>query len=332
MVNKRKSWGDRYDLVVMGSTRQLVVGKPEQALAAGGGELDESRRLPSTPETSSGQAVRRPLLTSTLYGGIRYDMDSTAIASAARGQDDLTANDDQLSFSYLDRAAPERGRSWHYLPATAVEADKISQIIQAQGGQAQAYTGYAATEASFKQIGREGLSPSIIHLATHGYFFPDPEEEAKTSSRFNELPAFKISDHPMIRSGLVMAGGNHAWRGEKKLDGMEDGILTAYEISQVNLGNTDLTVLSACETGLGDIDGNEGVYGLQRAFKIAGVKNIIMSLWNVPDEQTQEMMVAFYDHWLNRSMDIADAFRMAQREMQEKHKEHYYWAAFVLIE
>ena len=129
-----------------------------------------------------------------------------------------------------------------------------------------------------------------------------------------------------------MAGGNHTWRGGKPLEGMEDGILTAYEISQMNLAATELVVLSACETGLGDIEGNEGVYGLQRAFKIAGVKNIIMSLWSVPDQQTQEMMVLFYEFWLNKELAIADAFRAAQQEMRKRYADHYYWAAFVLIE
>jgi CHAT domain-containing protein len=195
------------------------------------------------------------------------------------------------------------------------------------------YQGYQATEESLKggwASAHLSSSPKILHLATHGYFYPDPEEE-KEGLLSSEAPAFKISDHPMIRSGLIMAGGNHVWKGNPPIEGLEDGILTAYEVSQVNLSNTELVVLSACETGLGDIEGNEGVYGLQRAFKIAGAKNLIMSLWSVPDQQTQEMMAFFYDKWLSEGMELEEAFRKAQQEMRRRYVDLYYWAAFVLI-
>ena len=123
----------------------------------------------------------------------------------------------------------------------------------------------------------------------------------------------------MIRSGLLLAGANHAWKtGKPFKPDMEDGILTAYEISQMDLSNTELVVLSACETGLGDIQGNEGVYGLQRAFKIAGAKYLMMSLWQVPDFQTQELMTVFYQKWLTEKMPIPDAFHEAQQTMRKK--------------
>ena len=137
----------------------------------------------------------------------------------------------------------------------------------------------------------------------------------------------------MIRSGLILAGGNYAWQtGKPFRDGLEDGILTAYEISQMNLSNTELVVLSACETGLGDIQGNEGVYGLQRAFKIAGVKYIIMSLWQVPDKQTSMLMTTFYKKWLEEKMSIPDAFHAAQKELRDIGLDPYQWAGFVLVE
>ena len=138
----------------------------------------------------------------------------------------------------------------------------------------------------------------------------------------------------MIRSGLMLAGGNHAWKTGKPLrPDLEDGILTAYEISQMNLANTELVVLSACETGLGDLVGNEGVYGLQRAFKIAGARYLIMSLWQVPDFQTQVFMTAFYKHWLEEKMAVPAAFRATQAELRGKYSgEAFKWAGFVLVE
>ena len=136
----------------------------------------------------------------------------------------------------------------------------------------------------------------------------------------------------MLRSGLIFSGGNSAWQGKLTPEGMEDGVLTAYEISQMNLSNTELVVLSACETGLGDIQGNEGVYGLQRAFKIAGVKYIIMSLWQVPDKQTSMLMTTFYKKWLEDKLSIPDAFHAAQKALREQGFDPHQWAGFVLIE
>ena len=306
MKDASTSFGDQHQLQILGSTRQLVV---------------------------KGQQLNPENLSATIYGGIRYDMDSTAIALALENSVDTTLYDydDQVSFGYLERGVPERGSSWYYLPATVQEMEAIATEVRQQNGQANTFKGYEATEESFKRIGINSPSPRILHLATHGYFYPDPEEEEKQSPFFSEASAFQYSEHPMIRSGLMMAGGDHVWNGNAAVAGLEDGILTAYEVSQVNLSNTELVVLSACETGLGDIEGNEGVYGLQRAFKIAGAKNLIMSLWTVPDEQTQEMMVLFYQYWLGEDMELEVAFRAAQQEMRRRYEDHYYWASFVLI-
>ena len=136
----------------------------------------------------------------------------------------------------------------------------------------------------------------------------------------------------MIRSGLILAGANPSWQGVEPPAGKEDGILTAYEISQMNLSSTELVVLSACETGLGDVEGNEGVYGLQRAFKIAGAKYLMMSLWQVPDEETSEFMTTFYREWLG-GKTIRQAFRQTQQAMRENYpREPFLWAGFVLVE
>ena len=138
---------------------------------------------------------------------------------------------------------------------------------------------------------------------------------------------------PLYRSGLILAGANNAWRGNSIAEGEEDGILTAYEISYLDLSETELVVLSACETGLGDIDGTEGVYGLQRAFKMAGVKYIIMSLQEVPDKETKELMVHFYKKWLGEGLSIPEAFRAAQNRMREDYENKpEKWAGFILVE
>ena len=141
---------------------------------------------------------------------------------------------------------------------------------------------------------------------------------------------FTVQQNPMFRSGLVLAGGNAAWKGKPVPSGTEDGILTAYEIAQMDLSNTDLVVLSACETALGDIQGNEGVIGLQRAFKMAGVKQILMSLWKVPDAQTDELMLLFYTSLLDGN-NANTALRNAQLVMKAKFPP-YYWAGFVTTE
>ena len=128
----------------------------------------------------------------------------------------------------------------------------------------------------------------------------------------------------------VLSGANYAWSGKTPVEGVEDGIVTAYEISQLNLSNTELVVLSACETALGDVKGSEGVFGLQRAFKMAGVKKMIVSLWQVPDKETAELMTSFYTYWM-KGKTINDAFAQAQADMRKKYSP-FYWAAFVLVE
>ena len=127
-----------------------------------------------------------------------------------------------------------------------------------------------------------------------------------------------------------MSGGNAAWMGEPIPEGVEDGILTAQEVSELNLRGTSLVVLSACETGLGEVSG-EGVFGLQRGFKKAGVQTLIMSLWQVSDEATCLMMSTFFQHLLNGEPKY-DAFRAAQETVREKYRTPYFWAAFIMLD
>ena len=239
----------------------------------------------------------------------------------------------ELSFSYTDSTL--RGATWNYLEGSEDEANEINKIIQKTGIKSILFKGNEATEAGFKKLGDYNTeSPQVIHVSTHGYFFPDPKVSHQSAiASLQQEPIFKMSEHPMLRSGLIMAGANHAWKTGKPITPeAEDGILTAYEISQLNLRNTELVVLSACETGLGDIQGNEGVYGLQRAFKIAGAKNLIMSLWQVPDKQTSELMTAFYKYWLIKKKSIRESLKLAQNDLRKKGLESFYWAGFVLVE
>ena len=155
-------------------------------------------------------------------------------------------------------------------------------------------------------------------------------DEKKNESALNQNNIYGAADDPLLRSGLALAGGNYAWAGKPAIDGVEAGIATAYEISQLNLSNTELVVLSACETALGDVKGSEGVFGLQRAFKMAGVKKMIVSLWQVPDKETAELMTTFYAYWM-KGKTINESFTLAQEAMRKKYTP-FYWAAFVLVE
>jgi tetratricopeptide (TPR) repeat protein len=213
---------------------------------------------------------------------------------------------------------------WVALPGTEKEINSLQPLFTSKGVTVSTITGANATEEKFKSLNNH--SPAIIHLATHGFFLPDPKNK-KTVSEEN---AYALSDDPLMRSGIIMAGANKAWSGEKIPVGVEDGIATAYEIAQLNLSNTKLVVLSACETALGDLNGSEGVFGLQRSFKIAGVKNLIVSLWQVPDKETGELMNIFYTNLLNGNT-VRESFYKAQKEMRSKYAP-YSWAAFVLVE
>lgn len=293
--NKSKVLADLYDFNQLGSTRQLI--------------------SKNTSATTSKDAI--------LFGGIQYEKEKNL-----NSPDSLHSLFQQSSINKEDGlylSFQSRGGKFDYLEGTLQEVHSIKEELSRSGFKAEVKEGILATEESFKQIGENAPSPQIIHLATHGYFFHDSESRGMHNG-------LAISEHPMIRSGLLLAGANTAWEGNPPPPGQEDGILTAYEISQMNLTNTELVVLSACETGLGDIQGNEGVFGLQRAFKIAGVQYLIMSLWQVPDKETQEFMTLFYDEWLG-GKTIHMAFGDTQKTMRKRFpKEPFKWAGFILME
>jgi tetratricopeptide (TPR) repeat protein/CHAT domain-containing protein len=269
-----------------------------------------------------------------LYGGIEYDMDSTEmVASATRYE---KSNNNMLTSRSVTIPAPDRGTTWLYLPGTFTEVSNIEKLFKTKLITYSLFTGKNATEESFKHLTDKNKSPDILHFATHGFFFPEikPKLDDMANVAFrggiSNEPVFTYSENPLFRSGILLAGASRTWKNSQPILGIEDGILTAHEVSNINLSNTKLVVLSACETGLGDIKGSEGVYGLQRAFKMAGVQYIVMSLWQVPDYQTSELMLLFYTNCLN-GMTIKDGFITAQQSLRKKY-DPFYWAAFVLIE
>lgn len=291
---------DRYTLSLMGSTKQLT--NRQEALAATGNNNN-----------------------ALLFGAIQYDADSLFADDSFT--DSLGIQ--QRGLGFADTSPDWREGEWPPLKHSEKEITEIASTLQKAGIKHRTYTGINATEQIFKQAGNSSApSPRILHVSTHGYFFPDSR---LTKDSENNASAYKISEHPMIRSGIIMAGGNLAWKTGRAPNQREDGILTAHEISQLDLSQTELAVLSACETGLGDIVGNEGVYGLQRAFRIAGVKNVLMSLWQVPDYHTQELMTLFYKKWIGDKLPIHQALKAAQKAMRDKGYEPYQWAGWVLM-
>jgi len=294
---------DKYNLVQLSSTRQLA--------------------------TSDWQSTPGQISNATLFGGIKYDLDSLEVAEIQRSIPQPTEGN--ISRGFVSDSTLRSG-SINFLEGTKIEVDSISLELQSQNINTTLYTGIGANEETFKSLTNQNID--VLHIATHGFFFPDIKEKPEEMNRFmlTGEQRFRNTPNPLLRSGLFLAGGNHAWKGEAPFPGLENGVLTAQEISEMYLPNTELVVLSACETGLGDIQGGEGVFGLQRAFKLAGAKSILMSLWKVPDASTSEMMQLFYSKWLS-GMDKHEAFRETQLEMRNRYpKSPKDWAGFVMLD
>jgi CHAT domain-containing protein/tetratricopeptide (TPR) repeat protein len=215
------------------------------------------------------------------------------------------------------------------LPGTKVEGETIAAMLDAE-----LWTDTAALDARLKRC----QSPRILHLATHGFFLEDQKRDPNEdrfgfgAMSFSETGMERLAgsrlENPLLRSGLALAGANTWFEKGELMEEAEDGLLNAEDVSGLDLLDTELVVLSACETGLGEVRTGEGVFGLRRAFVLAGAKTLVMSLWKVPDEQTRELMEDFYRRIL-AGQPRADALRDAQLAMKAKHPKPLYWGAFI---
>jgi len=254
--------------------------------------------------------------TAWLFGGINY-VDKPLVAGIAVAPIELSSN----PFApYSQTLGVKRGESINPLPNTRIEVRTIANNAAITQWKVSLLTDSDASEEALKSL--SGTHPTVVHLATHGYY--------RIAGRDTTLNA---EDLPLFRSGVMLAGAQKAWLSSigQGYPDQEDGILTAFEASLLDLTGTELVVLSACETGRGDIIESEGVFGLQRAFKLAGARYVLSSLWQVDDAQTANFMVEFYKRYFVCN-DVRRAFNETQRYFIEKKMHPYFWAGFVLTE
>lgn len=295
--------GDVYNMVRLSSTRDLVLRK--QSI------------IPTN---------------AVLYGGINYNATPEDLAV------DHAKYDKPSIPSYVALAVRNFRDGWaDPLPGTEIEVKEIQKVLSEANIDVQCDTAEVATEEAFKAL--SGAHKNIIHLATHGFYWQDStahkEKYFAQHASFMQDNNVPVTIDPLERCGLLLAGANTALKGhsERLGDNVQDGVLTAKEISLMDLRDADLVVLSACESGLGDITG-DGVFGLQRAFKMAGAQTIIMSLWKVDDNATQLLMTEFYKNWImsKGKMSKRDAFRKAQSIVRSQYNDPKDWAGFILLD
>ena len=250
-----------------------------------------------------------------VFGGLKYDLSVAEMVKDSR-----------------DRVAEE---GLPFLKGTLDEANKIVEIMRLSRKQkwdVALLTGSLGTEHAFKLL--SGKRNRVVHLATHGFYYNSSQQEEIDFLKMGSA-SYSVEDKPLTRSGLYMAGAENIYDGYAIPQGIDDGILTAQEISCLDLRGLDLVVLSACETAGGDVLG-DGVFGLQRGFKKAGAQSILMSLWKVDDEATSLLMTEFYRNWIGENRTKHDALEAAKQTVRS-HKERgwdgpKYWAAFILLD
>lgn len=245
-----------------------------------------------------------------MIGGVNYSQLPEIPAQGLRNE----VNSPSKTSSFFGRS------ELAYLPETVKEVDTISSLLLEKRLNFKKMTGRKCSEEFIKLIGSTGPSYSILHIASHGFYFPNTDEEYSV-------------DKSMLRSGVFLSGAQNLISNGQTFQDREDGVLTAYEISSLDLKKTKLAVLSACSTGLGKIVENEGVFGLQRAFKLAGVEKLVLSLWKVDDTATQYFMTSFYSLMVE-GRTVYEAFKDSQKMMKAsaQFSNPFYWSAFILLE
>lgn len=251
-----------------------------------------------------------------LYGGLKYDLSSDEMVNVAEKY--------EVSPLLALRGDIARGDSiFRELKEARKEIETIRTYLSKRKIDVVPYTGILGTEESF--LNMNGHSPNILHVATHGFYYT-PEQAEKV----DYLKGFKDA---MSLSGLVLSGGNAAWRGREIPEGVLGGILTASNIARMDMTGTELVVLSACQTGQGKAT-SEGLYGLQRAFKKARVQSMVMTLWSISDVASREFMEEFYKQLTDskNKWNKRKAFEEAKKFIRKKYEDPYYWAAFVMLD
>lgn len=299
----------------------LPFNKPKDSKSVNMSDIYNLYRLSSTRVLALNQAMPHTQAHATLYGDILYDLEDSIMKRESQQYAGSRKTTRHFRGAIND-VIPQ-------LPQTRVEVDMIASTLgQTAKIQVDTLMQAKGNEESFKNL--SGTHQSILHIATHGFYEPEASLSSESGSTHT------IIDQSMQRTGLLLAGSQKAFSEDFAPEGVEDGVLTAYEISQVDLSHLDIAILSACETALGDVT-TDGVAGLQRGFKKAGANSILMSLWKVDDEATCKLMTEFYSNWIAKKMTKHDALEAAKNTVRTD-KEHpqwedpKYWAAFILLD
>lgn len=261
--------------------------------------------------------THKDIQNATLYGGLIYDTGVDVLA------DDVIKyrSNEIRDFSLFNEVDSLNMRSGVInLPQTKIEIENVGTIMASKNVQPTVFSGLNGTEASFKDL--SGRNVNILHIATHGFYWTENEARRAGNLHFlinNDNAIYLVEDKAMTRSGLLFTGANNALISKELPENAEDGVLTAKEISNLDFSNLELLVLSACQTGLGEITG-DGVFGLQRGFKKAGAKSLMMSLWKVDDRATQMLMTKFYEHFLSGKSKL-ESLTLAQKYVREFEEE-----------